>query len=248
MGHDLYVLPSLFHVQAGATIRVAFHNGDSFPDSEVAPVIARLHDAKLVSAKGSEPVRNLHVAGKETLGDVVVPAGGSLQLAVATVPNLISLDAGKFLEYLKEEGLAEVIAWRVKHGETDKPGRERYTKFAKSLLNTDAGDSFFAQPLGFPIEILPLVNPSKLHRGDKLPVKVMFRGSAAAGFQIEAARAFNGNSQTTVIGRTGKDGRIDVPIDRAGQWRLHSLHMERCADPQAADWESFWASLTFEIH
>ena len=33
----------------------------------------------------------------------------------------------------------------------------------------------------------------------------------------------------------------------AAAHRLHAIAMERFADPKVADWESFWASLTFEI-
>jgi hypothetical protein len=46
------------------------------------------------------------------------------------------------------------------------------------------------------------------------------------------------------VGKTDDEGRIDVPVT-PGQWRLHAIHMERSTKPDA-DWESFWATLTFE--
>jgi hypothetical protein len=39
--------------------------------------------------------------------------------------------------------------------------------------------------------------------------------------------------------------RIAVPVT-PGRWRLHTILMERITTPDA-DWESFWATLTFEV-
>jgi Domain of unknown function (DUF4198) len=247
VAHDLYILPDSFHPDKGATLQVAFHNGDSFPQSEVAPKPIRLQEAKLVAKSGSAPVQNLRIVGKETLGNVAVPAEGSLLLAVHTVPNFIELAPDKFIDYLKEEGLTPVIEWRKQHGETEKSGRERYRKYAKSLLRSGRSDDFYRKELGFPIEIVALADPYALHPGGTLPVRILFRGKPAPDLQLEAAWSGQGESKTTIIGRTDQEGRISVPLEKAGKWRLHSLKMERCGNPAAADWESFWASLTFEI-
>ena len=48
-----------------------------------------------------------------------------------------------------------------------------------------------------------------------------------------------------LIGKTDAQGRIALPV-KSGKWRLHTIYMERIAEPDA-DWESFWATLTFEI-
>lgn len=245
--HDLYILPDAFVVAAKGEIRVAYHNGDSFPESEAAPTLARLKEAQLRSKSTSVPVQSLTVDGKKAIGTVEVPStSGNLLLSVHTVPNFISLDPEKFLAYLKEEGLTKVIQWRAEHGESKTPGRERYSKFAKSLLLSGTPDEYYKQVLGFPIEIIPEANPYRLHSGDKLTVRVMFRGKPAADLQLEAAWTAEGKSRTRVIGRTDSEGRILLPIAAAGKWRLHALMMERCAEPAAADWESFWASLTFQ--
>jgi hypothetical protein len=47
------------------------------------------------------------------------------------------------------------------------------------------------------------------------------------------------------VGTTDAMGRVLVPVN-SGKWRLHTLTMERSSDPDA-EWESFWAALTFEI-
>ena len=79
-----------------------------------------------------------------------------------------------------------------------------------------------------------------------LPVRVMFRGKSAQGLQLEMATFADGQFMTTIPGRTNDQGRIEIRLQR-GLCRLHTLHMERCGEPAVADWESFWASLTFEV-
>jgi hypothetical protein len=47
------------------------------------------------------------------------------------------------------------------------------------------------------------------------------------------------------VGKTDATGRISIPVT-SGRWRLHTIHMERVSLADA-DWESLWATLTFEI-
>ena len=245
--HDLYLMPERFHVARGETVGVAVHDGDAFPNSEVSAAVERLRDASLHGAQGAADVRNLHVDGKRVTGSVSVPGSGDLLLTVRTIPNFIALDADKFSAYLKEEGLTQVIESRARSGDAAKGGRERYSKFAKAILLAGTPDEQYRHAVGFAIEIVPEKNPYQLKAGAALPVQVLFRGTPAADLQVEAAWAGSGGSKVQVIGRTDAHGRITVPLAAAGKWRLHTLKMERCADASAADWESFWASLTFEI-
>lgn len=247
LAHDFYILPANFIVAPNARIEVRLQNGDSFPESESAPVLARVKDAELRTSGVRESIASLTVVGNRAVGFVVAPSSpGLVFLAARTTPNFIQLEPDKALDYFKEEGLDDVINWRIGHGEAKKPSRERYSKFAKSLLWSGASDNSYKEVIGFPIEIIPEADPYRLHQGDLLPVKVTFRGKPAVGLQMEAASAGD-RRHTSIIGRTDSEGRIRVPIDAVGQWRLHTLKMERCADAAIADWESFWASLTFEI-
>jgi hypothetical protein len=49
--------------------------------------------------------------------------------------------------------------------------------------------------------------------------------------------------------RTDRDGRARVALAVAGPWLLKSVHMLRAvgADAERAEWESLWASSTFEV-
>jgi hypothetical protein len=246
LGHDLYLMPATFFPTAPA-VTVAFHSGDAFPESEVAGRADRIRDPKLLWKGGSATLTNLRADGKRLISSGNSSASGEIIAAVHTTPTLIELEAPKFTEYLKEEGLTATIDWRNQHGESAKPGKERYSKYAKSILLGGAPDGFASHSVGYIIEIIPQSDPYRLKPGDRLPVQVLFRGKPAADLQIESAWAAKAGKKTTVVGRTGLDGRLDVPLQAAGTWRIHTIKMERCADAAVADWESFWASLTFEL-
>jgi len=245
--HELYLMPSTFFPNQGATITLGFHVGDSFPESEVSGRLDRLRNPRLIWQNGAGEIRNLRIDSKRIAGDAVAGGTGELIAAVNTAPALIELDPAKFTEYLNSEGLSDVIAWRARHGEAAKPGRERYSKYAKGILVCGAPNGFATRPIGYVIEIIPETDPYTLKPGDQLPIQVLFRGKPAAGLQIESAWAAQTGRKTTVAGRTGSGGRLKVPLPSAGLWRIHTIRMERCGEPAVADWESFWASLTFEL-
>lgn len=245
--HDLYLLPDSFFTKPHTSLQVGFHNGDSFPTSEVSPLIDRFQRAELRAKSAVSPIRVIHVVGNKAVGDVDVPGSGNLVLSVQTTPNFLELPAQEFTAYLKEEGLTNVIEWRAAHHEEGKPSRERYSKYAKSLLIAGNPNNFAQQPIGQTFEIVPLANPYRMRQTNKLPVLVLFRGKPAVGVQLEASWADGTKSKTVIVGRTDKKGRAEVELSNNGPWRLHSVLMERCTDKAAADWESYWASLTFRI-
>lgn len=246
-GHDLYLLPDSFQVQPGAVVPFGIHNGDSFPESEVSLSLEHLVDAVLLTSEGVYDTANLHVAGKRIVGTVRIAGPGDLILAVHTSPNFIQMEAAKFAGYLKEEGLQDVITWRAQHGEAKKPGRERYSKYAKALMLAGTSNGAYDQAMDYAIEIIPKKDPYNLKAGEQLPVQVRFHGKPAPGLSLEAAWAGPQGKGTQRVGITDSEGRIEVPLKTAGKWRLHTIKMERCSEPAAADWESFWASLTFEV-
>lgn len=249
--HDLYLMPGQFTVKPGQRLSIAIHNGDAFPESENSPVISRLREVKL----GGVPVEKLREAKNKAIGEVAIRSQGSLILTTRTIPNFIELKADDFEKYLLEEGLEDVRLYRNAHGETGQPGRERYAKFAKAIVTSGAADDGYKKPVGFAIEIIPEQNPATLKVGGELSVQVLWNGQPAFNLSVEAAN----ETETKAIGRLDSAGRIRIPITRAGRWRIHTVAMQRAsqatgsgdssadAKSKPADWESYWASLTFEI-
>lgn len=244
---DLYLMPDQFRPTPGKPLRVVLQNGDGFPEAGAATKADRLRDTRLLSKAGPVDFTAITVEAKRTTAQVQVPASGSAILTTRTIPRFIELDAAEFTAYLQEENLTNVIQWREKNGQQNKPGRERYSKYVKSLLAVGAADGFFQEKTGLTIEIIPEVDPYSLRPGQTLPVQVLLRGEPAADIAVESSWLEQGKAKSALAGRTDQQGRVRVPVNALGPHRLHAIVMERCAEPQVADWESFWATLTFAI-
>ena len=113
---------------------------------------------------------------------VVFKSPGSYLIAMERNQSYIKLDAQKFTDYLKEEGLKDIIEQRMKSGESQTEGRERYSRYLKSLVQVgDRRDDTYKRELGFRLEIIPINNPYLLKLGDSLVVRVLFEGKPLAG-------------------------------------------------------------------
>lgn len=248
VAHTLYFLPAKFKVGLGETLVFSIHNGDSFPASDEAVSPERLLDCRLISNAGVTRVTDFRVLGRATHAVVKMDRAGSHWLAVRSRPNMLSLGPEKFESYLKEEGLEWAVEWRKKNNEGLKPGRERYRKHAKSLIVADTPSDAWRAPVGLDLEFIPESDPAALKPGSNLPVQLLWRGKPAANIRVERAWAAGGKHNMEIVGRTGADGRIAVPVDKAGRWRIHGVAIERAAQSAEADWESYWATLTFEVN
>ena len=245
--HDLYLMPEKFVTQAGTRLRVVFQNGDEFPEASSPVKPERLRNTRLIAKAGTAEFETITAEATRTTAVVRVRGEGSAILTANTIPSFIELDAAKFRSYLEHENLTETIKWRETHGEAGKPGRERYSKYVKSIVLAGKGDEYYRERTGLLIEIIPEVDPYSVRPGQSLPVQVLFRGKPAVDVAVESAWLEQRKAKTKVVGRTDSNGWITVPLEAIGPHRLHAIMMERSANLKAADWESFWASLTFEI-
>lgn len=239
--HDLYLMPQKFRTTPGEKILLSVHTGDSFPASEHAVDPARLR------AWPALPETSWRMLGKATHTTLTTAAQGQM-LAVATAPRLLEMAPEKFLAYLLEEGLESVALDRKAKGETALPGRERYSKYAKTYVHSGPGTSGYDQPLGLRIEFVPQADPATLRPGQNFPILLLSEGKPLANAQVLLAISADAKAKTdyTVAGRTDAQGRLSIKLPSAGKMRLHAIEMRRIAAP-THDWESFWASFTFEV-
>lgn len=246
-GHDLYLMPERFVAEPGMVLSIAFENGDGFPEGEAPVAPDRLRDARLISRAGTEPFTRMVAEQRRTRAEVRVPGAGIALLTARTLPRFLELPPEKFEAYLEHEHLTDILAWRREHGEEGKPGRELYSKYVKSLVRAGRSDGFWSERAGLLIEFIPEADPYSLRPGDALPVRLLLGGAPAAGVAVESAWLDRGAGKTEFVGRTDAAGRIRVPLRAPGPHRLHAIIMRRCDDPAKADWESFWATLTFSV-
>jgi len=241
--HDTFIMPDAFRVAPGQTVVVGFHSSDAFPDSSA--VMRRLQDPSARSASGVLRIENVREDGKRLAGSFVVPGAGHIILSAVNGAAVEAMKRDEFLEYLTEEGLTGAIAAHERSGKGNAEARERYTMYAKSILLSGAPSEAYRAVVGHPIEIVPDKDPYALKPGEPLPVRVLLGGRPAGNLLVKAASTAPNGAQHDV-GRTDANGRLEVPMS-SGKWRLHTIAMEQLQNDANAEWESHWATLTFEI-
>lgn len=240
--HYTFIVPEAFRVASGQAITIGVHSADGFPES--AQVAKRIQDPTIHAANGRRRLEGLEDEGKRLTMSLTVGAPGHVVITAVNGTATTEIEPDAFVEYLREEGLTHVVDARTQRGEADQPGKERYTMYAKAILIADAPSEGYKTTAGLPLEMVPEKDPYRLGQGESLPVRILLRGAPAPNLAVRAVSTAPG-TKPYIVGRTDADGRIMVPV-RQGQWRLHTIHMERTSGSDA-DWESLWTTLTFEI-
>lgn len=255
--HEYWLAPSRYHASAGERVSVTAFVGTGFrgePRPYAAPRAVRF---ALATARTVD-LTPVAAQGDPTWAAFVLP--DSLGGLVAYQSNFatIELPAADFDAYLALEGLDGARAARAKLGASAGPGRERYARCAKTWIAGEPaappGAARALAPVGLPLEIVPLADPAA---GRTLAVRVLWHGEPLAGALVRAwntplgpSWAPRGAAARDSVGpsgeaRTDARGEARLTVDGPGEWLLSTVHMVPCAERHQADWESWWASLTF---
>ena len=247
--HDTFLKPVRYFVSPGEQLLVRVLNG-TFTTSENSIARARLRDLSALGPQGRTKIDTSvwTVAGDTSTFTFSGAEPGTYVLGASTKPNFIALTGKQFTDYLTEDGIPDVLEARRKGGEMDKPARERYSKHVKALVQVGDGRSNSAlTALGYAAELLPLVDPYALKAGDTLDARTMVDGKATAGLLV----LFGGHSASGVAiaersARSNASGVVRVPLRSAGVWYVKFISMVRVTG-DTVDYESKWATLTFEV-
>ena len=169
-------------------------------------------------------------------------AGASWALATISLkPGEIELDTAGVEEYLRELGDPEALrtAWS--------PGdrwRERFYKHAKALVRMGEGRADTeAMDAGMVFEFIPLQDPTRLRPGQPLDFRLEFDDQPLADHRVGMVYA---NSHGEVWTRTDANGLGRLVLAHPGWALLHSVVISP-SDEDSLDWESHFATLSFEI-
>ena len=239
-GHDFWIEPSTFHPAVGDTVSFGLRVGQDFLGDPVARSQSLIDTFVARDSKAQHPVGGFE--NQDPAGYIKVARGGVTTVAYRSKANPLELPAGKFNQFLKDEGLDDIARLRAERGETDKPDRERFFRYAKTLLLTGATSSPEShRAVGFRYEIVPQSDPWS---ESPLRVRVLFDGKPLSGALVTAIH--RDDPQARASARSDAQGRVTLNLPRRGVWLIKSVHMTAAPAGTNADWESSWASLTFE--
>ncbi|HEY3170075.1 MAG TPA: DUF4198 domain-containing protein [Thermoanaerobaculia bacterium] len=243
LAHDFWIEPTSFHPEVGTVVGIALRVGQDFRGDPVPRMTESIEKFVVVSRSGDKPVDG--VSGRDPAGIVRVAEPGYLLVGYRSLPKRIDLPAEKFERYLKEEGLEAVIATRAARGDSQKSSKEIYSRCAKAIIDAEGGGaSGYDRALGFRLELVPEKAPKEVVGGRSMPVRLVFEGKPLAGALVVVMN--RDEPKKRLSARTDTSGRVAFDLS-GGVWLVKSVHMVAAPRPSGADWESLWASLTFEV-
>jgi uncharacterized GH25 family protein len=262
--HDLWIEPSSFTPEPGVRLAVRLFigqlfAGDPFPRDPRLMLRFAVISGGGGSGGGESPIQG--VPDTDPAGFLVAGKPGLYELVYASGHAAVQLDAAKFEKYLSDEGLEAVSAERARTGRSGTPAKEIFSRCAKSLIvvggDAGAGSQRLLAPLGLVLELVPETNPYALAPGQELPLRLLYGGRPLRGAKVtallkprperQAGPAPPARPPRQVAARTDAQGRVRLPLAEPGIWLVKAVHMIAAPPGSGADWESFWASLTFAL-
>jgi uncharacterized GH25 family protein len=242
--HEFWIEPANFRPPAGKPLDVQLLVGQEFHGSTMIYLPPSFERFVTVNARGTQNIPG--VPGDDPAARLTPAEPGLMLIAYQSTRYSLDIDAVTFEQYLEKEGLDAVRALRAQRGERDKPVHEVYSRCAKSLLAVGGRDDGLdaRKPIGLRLEIVPQMSIYRLKRGQELEVQLLYENRPLAGAQLMAFS--KKKPKDRLLQRTDSEGRARFVLPHADVWLLSAVHMIPAPADAKADWESFWASLSFE--
>lgn len=251
LAHEYWIAAQKFHVEPGEAVVADLLVG-SMMSGEAYPWLKRsAKEAKLWAPDGSA----VDITGRE--GDLpalnVTPEQPGLnRISFHTQPSYVVFEEfAKFQAYLDLEGLTGVAEAHRARGLPEEDFIEEFTRNARALIQVGpVVDGESDTPTGMPYELVAVGNPFTPGLTE-IEVQLTWNGVPAAGVQVALFLTPPGVTPPEGVERalftTDAEGRVTVPLDRAGRYMLASVHIEPLDAGTAAVWKSHWANLTFAL-
>jgi uncharacterized GH25 family protein len=249
LAHDLFLKLDSYFVKVNQKISISVFNG-TFQESEGSVSFARLTDMSVVSPTGavSHPIEKDLTKNETTAFLNLVPTeAGNYIAGLSTMWRESALPAAEFNKYLPAEGIPDILENRTRDGELDKDARYRYSKYVKAIFQAgNKTTDSYKTILGYAVEMVPQQNPYKLKKGASLDILCLKDGKPLAGQIVTTGYEAGGKMLGETSARTDKDGMLKIKLSAAGKWYAKFINMVKIDDPKL-NYESKWATLTFEI-
>jgi uncharacterized GH25 family protein len=242
LAHDVWIEPSTFAPTVGQNVGLRLQVGERLVGEPIPFDPSLVNQFFVVNAGSRRPV--IGRTGAEPAGLMRTATPGLHVVGYRSNRSRIELPPEKFHDYLKEEGLEAIIAERGRRNELNATGRELYSRCVKSLLLVGSPSATqIDQPLGFTLELVAERNPYLLGSDENLPVRLLYESRPLPGALVVALNTLDPTKTQSM--RTDKEGRVQFKTTPGGMWLIKAVHMVNAPPGSNAEWESFWASLTF---
>lgn len=245
--HDFWLQPRDFAAGVGVAVPITIEVGHGAARQRWSSALDRIVTFAAVGPSGTRDLRAaLRPAGGAADAEVAFAAPGTYVVVLETTRAESNLPAIRFNDYIKAEGLAPAIAARARGKSADTPGRELYSRRAKSLVAIGPGTTPQPQvtrPVGLTLEIVPDRDPYGAAFDMTLPVTVYYQGKPLAGAMVKLNN-LDFDARPVAVHPTDAGGHAVFTVPFKGLWQMNVVWTRPINDARA-DFDTVFSSLTF---
>ncbi|NME72591.1 DUF4198 domain-containing protein [Flammeovirga aprica] len=270
--HDLFIKMDTYFLKPNQEAVLSLYNG-TFEESENTISPDRLLDASVLSHGNRVRISAEQWKDQDstiTQLPFITGEAGTYVVGVSTKERSLKQTAKDFNDYLKHDGVLDMLKERTETNTLDQDVNESYQKHVKAIYQVgNVKTEDWKTVLGYPIEFVPVSNPYEKYSGQSLDVKLLLDGQPLAGQLVYAdhithahAHSHDDHSHqhshdhehadhdhTHTSGqqlRTNEQGIITVDLPEDGIYFLRTIHMAKVENSDITH-ESKWSTLTFEV-
>ncbi|MGB4774651.1 MAG: DUF4198 domain-containing protein [Daejeonella sp.] len=245
LGHEFWLQPQKFIYHKNGMMTIRFLVGENFEGENWKGNKERINTLTYYHGKSVIDIANKLSA---TIGDSLqlqLETEGTKVFTYNSKNSFIQLDAEKFTNYLKEDGLENALAYRKAHNEDYSDGKENYQRSVKTIVQVGSyKDNTFYRTTNLPLDIIPQKNPYTIKDKDTMKVKIFFRKKLLSNTLVNVWHRVN-NKTTRQELYSNENGEIKFVQATKGMWMISTVKMERLRNDKKADWQSYWGSCTW---
>ena len=246
---ESWLAASDWEPRPGEEVRLSAHEGTDFAGDALAWRRSRVKRLVLRGAEESDLAAVTADEQPRFPSFAVADDRGTL-VAFESEPSIVKLRAGELDLHVEDDGLRGVAAMR--DGST-RPARERRAACEKLWISGRDGRRV-REPAGLTLELVPRRDPVNV---ESLRLQLLFRGRPVTGALVKSwmqpldgeGRPVAANARLGLPLRqraiTDERGKVRLDVAPRGEYLVSAVHSVPCRDPTAAEWDTWWTSLTF---
>ena len=249
LAHDFWLQPLHFSIPPKVSTPLTVLVGHGPYRSRWSGAVDRVVLMKSYGPNGAVDQKSALHPSSEKDGDFAFDKPGTYVLAFQSTYAESNLPFIRYNDYIKVEGLTPAIAYRERTKTTETPGREIYSRRAKSLIQVGSPQGQGAQPwvtkpVGLSLEIVPDKNPYTLPPNEELPVHVLYDGKPLAGALVKLTN-LEFDVRPVAMHLSDAQGRASFMFPRTGTWLINVIWTKPISGNPKADFDTTFSSLTF---
>lgn len=243
--HEFWLQPDKFLLKIGETIDIRIFVGENFQGEKWPDTKDKIVKLMHYSGVSEEEIVSKVPDNDHKRINISFQTAGNHLIAFNNKNKFIKLEAAKFNEYLKTEGLDDAAKQRKEQNNWQKEGRELYQRCVKTLVQVgDKHDDTYKKNTGMTFELIPERNPYLIQPNQSEIFTVLYKNQPLPNALVLAWHRHQGKT-TMKQYRSNAKGQIQCLLKRQGRWMISAVHMVPHTNPQEADWQSYWTSYTF---